>query len=100
LEASEIRPQNASVKKTIYTRQGEFLCQMLATMRKKAGLTQRELAQKLERERSFVARLELGERRLDLIEFFWICRACGANPEVTARHLMHDLEEIQSGDKT
>jgi transcriptional regulator with XRE-family HTH domain len=100
LEASEICPQNASVKKTIYTRQSEFLCQILATMRRKAGLTQRGLAQKLEREHSFVARLELGERRLDLVEFFWICRACGANPEVAARQLMHELQKLQSSDKT
>jgi transcriptional regulator with XRE-family HTH domain len=100
LEASKIRPQNASVKKTIYTRQSESLCQMLAAMRKKAGLTQRQLADKLDRERSFIARLELGERRLDMVEFFWICKACGVNPEIFARQLIHKLQEIQSDGKT
>lgn len=69
-------------------------------MRKKVGLTQRQLAQKLEREHSFVARLELGERRLDVVEFFWICRACGANPEVAARQLMRELQKLESSDKT
>lgn len=69
-------------------------------MRKTAGLTQRQLADKLEREHSFVARLELGERRLDMMEFFWICKACGVQPEISARQLMHRLQEIQSNDKT
>ena len=99
LEASKICPQNASVKKTIYSRQNESLCQMLVAMRKMAGLTQRQLADKLERERSFIARLELGERRLDVVEFFWICKACGINPESSGRQLMRKLQEIQSNDK-
>ncbi|HEV2455006.1 MAG TPA: helix-turn-helix transcriptional regulator [Verrucomicrobiae bacterium] len=64
-------------------------------MRKKAGLTQRKLADKLRRERSFIARLELGERRLDMVEFFWICKACGVNAEIAARQLMHNFQEIQ-----
>jgi DNA-binding XRE family transcriptional regulator len=47
----------------------------LVAMREAAGLTQRELAAKLGRERSFVSRIELGERRLDVVEFYWVCRA-------------------------
>ena len=46
-------------------------------MRKAAGLTQRELAAKLRREQSFVWRIEKGERRLDLVEFHWVCAALG-----------------------
>jgi hypothetical protein len=44
-------------------------------------MTQRQLAAKLKREHSFVGRIEIGERRLDLIEFWEYCRACEANPE-------------------
>ena len=62
------------------------------SLRNKAGLTQRELAAKLQRERSFVGRLELGERRLDLVEFFWLCRACGCDPAKEASRLMRQLE--------
>ena len=43
-------------------------------IRKEAGLTQRQLAQKLGREHSFVWRIEHGERRLDVVEFHWVCR--------------------------
>lgn len=64
-------------------------------MRKNAGLTQRQLAAKLERERSLVGRLELGERRLDMVEFFWICKACGVSPQTATQNLMRKLQAIQ-----
>lgn len=87
------------MKKTIYTRQSECLCQTLVTLRKRAGLTQRQLAEKLKREHSLIGRLELGERRLDLVEFFWICKACGVNPETAAHELMRKLQEIHRDEK-
>lgn len=40
--------------------------------RKDAGLTQQELADKIKRPQSFVAKYERGERRLDLIELIEI----------------------------
>jgi transcriptional regulator with XRE-family HTH domain len=69
---------------------------MLVALRAKAGLTQRQLAGKLNRERSLVARLELGERRLDMVEFYWFCRACEADPAKESANLMRQLEAIQS----
>jgi transcriptional regulator with XRE-family HTH domain len=82
--------------KTIYSRQGQCLRETLVELRRQAGLTQRQLATKLQRERNFVGRLELGERRLDVVEFFWICRVCGVRPEIAARKLMRKLEQIHS----
>lgn len=52
-------------------------------MRHKAGLTQRELAKRLNREPSFVWRIEKGERRLDLLEFYWVCRSLDVDPAST-----------------
>jgi transcriptional regulator with XRE-family HTH domain len=51
-----------------------------SNMRQAAGMTQRDLAQRLGREQNFVARVEQGQRRVDLVEFVWICRACGGEP--------------------
>lgn len=82
--------------KTIYSRQSECLQTTLAALRKKAGLTQRQLAEKLRREHSLVGRLELGERRLDMVEFYQFCKACGAEPETTARKLMRKFKEIEA----
>ena len=84
------------MRKTIYSKQSEYLCEMLVAMRKKAGVTQRQLAEKLGREHNMIGRLELGERRLDVIEFYWLCKACGANPEKTATELMRRMAAIES----
>lgn len=80
--------------KTIYTRQSECVRKTILVLRTKAGFTQRQLAAKLQRERSFIGRLELGERRLDVVEFFALCRACGADPAKEAVVLMRQLEAV------
>lgn len=48
--------------------------------RKQAGLTQRDLADRLGKPPSFVAKIETGERRLDIVEFIAIARALGVRP--------------------
>ncbi len=67
-------------------------------LRRRAGLTQRQLATKLRRERNLVARLELGERRLDVVEFFRICRSTGTDPEKAARELMRKLKAVEASE--
>lgn len=64
-------------------------------MRNAAGLTQRELAAKLRREQSFITRIEKGERRLDVIEFYWLCRACGVAPDKNSAFLMREFSKIE-----
>ena len=82
--------------KTIYSRQSQCLCNLLVELWRAAGLTQRELAAKLNRERNLIGRLEVGERRLDVVEFYWICQATGVKADVVAGKLMRELEEGQS----
>ena len=48
--------------------------------RKNAGLTQHELAKRLKKPQSFIAKYEGGERRIDVVEFITICRAIAADP--------------------
>jgi transcriptional regulator with XRE-family HTH domain len=52
----------------------------LVEARKKAGITQTQLAMKLGRPQSFVAKNEGRERRLDVAEYLMIARALGADP--------------------
>ncbi|HEX2812600.1 MAG TPA: helix-turn-helix transcriptional regulator [Sphingopyxis sp.] len=47
----------------------------LADARKAAGLTQVQLAERLGRPQSFVAKYEVGERRIDVVEFCEIADA-------------------------
>jgi transcriptional regulator with XRE-family HTH domain len=50
---------------------------MLVQARKKARLTQTELAIRLGRKQSYVSKFERGERRLDIVEFMEIAEALG-----------------------
>jgi transcriptional regulator with XRE-family HTH domain len=54
--------------------------QVLIEVRKEAGLTQQELAERLKRPQSFVAKVETGERRLDVVEMIELARAIGCSP--------------------
>lgn len=51
----------------------------LKLIRQNAGLTQVELSKKLDRPQSYVSKCESGDRRLDMIETYDICVACGVS---------------------
>lgn len=53
------------------------LCRALVDARIKAGLGQDELAAKLKCHQSLVARLESGQRRIDVVELVVLARAIG-----------------------
>lgn len=78
--------------KTLYSREGQLIAQAIIDMRTKADLTQRDLAERLGRHHSVVAAIELGQRRVDLAEFYAICRACEVSPSRTASGLMKAFE--------
>ncbi|MFA5009983.1 MAG: helix-turn-helix transcriptional regulator [Patescibacteria group bacterium] len=54
--------------KSIYSGEYQKLVEKLKQARLSAGLTQKEVAQKLGKPQSFVSKVEAGERRLDIIE--------------------------------
>ena len=60
--------------KTLGSARHKFLVDLIVAKREAAGLTQAQLAEKLDEYQSFVARLESGQRRIDVIEFIEIAR--------------------------
>lgn len=52
------------------------------------GLTQVQLARRLQRPQSFVSKYERGERRLDVIEFLEVAHALGADPAALLRRVI------------
>jgi transcriptional regulator with XRE-family HTH domain len=60
----------------------------LVETREKAGLTQQQLARKLRKPQSFIAKYEGGERRIDVIEFIAIASAMGADAVALLRALI------------
>lgn len=64
---------------------------MLKKAREKAGVSQAELARRLNRPQPFISFIERGERRVDVIEFYAIMKALGADPEQAFSELVHKL---------
>ncbi len=70
----------AAVLKHLRSAQHRALIATIIQARKAAGLTQRQLANKLKRSNSFVWKIEAGERRVDLLEFIEIARCLDQDP--------------------
>ncbi|TGJ98714.1 XRE family transcriptional regulator [Leptospira langatensis] len=60
--------------KTIYTEEYKIFQRLLKKAREEAGLTQIEVAQELDAPQSFVSKIEAGDRRIDVIEFWRLAR--------------------------
>ena len=76
------------IGKTVHSSEQAAFCALMVAARKQAGLTQHELARRLKRPQSFVAKYEGGERRIDVVEFVTIVRAIGADPVKLLRDLI------------
>ena len=66
--------------KTIHTERHRKLRAMLVAERKAAGLTQTAVAERLGKPPSYVAKYELGDRRIDVLEYLDIAAAIGFDP--------------------
>jgi transcriptional regulator with XRE-family HTH domain len=82
----------ARMQKSRSTSAYRLLCDLLIKARKRAGLTQAELALRLKRPQSFVAKYENGERRLDVIELVIIAKAIGTDPGRMLRTVARALQ--------
>jgi transcriptional regulator with XRE-family HTH domain len=68
------------MQKTIYCNEYDRLLQWLKEKRMEKKLTMRQLAVRLDVHHSWVGRVELGERRLDVMEFVRYCYALEVDP--------------------
>lgn len=68
------------MRKAVTSKKHKYLVKRLAREREKAGLLQVDLAKKLECFQSRIARLESGDRRIDVIEYLEIAKAIGFDP--------------------
>ena len=66
--------------KSLYSERLDLLCTLLAEERAAAGLTQRQLAARLRKSHSYIAKIEIGERRLDVVEFIALCEKMEVDP--------------------
>lgn len=65
---------------SIHSSRHARLISLIQQHRTEAGLTQHEVAKALGRYQSYVANIERGQRRLDVVEFLELAHAIGADP--------------------
>lgn len=63
--------------KTLHSDRHKKLAELIAEKRKQAGLTQIAVANALGRHQPFIANIENGERRVDLVELISLSEAIG-----------------------
>ena len=68
--------------RSIYTDEMLALQDWLKSQHKSQNLTMQNLADRMARPNSFIAKVEQGERRLDVVEYIWYCIALNIDPRV------------------
>lgn len=66
--------------KTIYSPESERLSNWLRDQREAKGLTMRQAGELIHKPHSFIGKIEVGQRRLDVVEFVWYCDCLGFDP--------------------
>lgn len=79
---------------SFYTPESKILADFLAEKRHKVGLKQRELAERLDVPHSWVGNVEVGQRRVDMVEFFWICEALGISPSRAGAEVLRRMKAL------
>lgn len=74
------------MQKSVHNPEYAVFLSLLRRARMEAGLSQVDLAERLQETQSFVSKCERGERRIDIIELRLFCSAIGVTlTEFTAR---------------
>jgi transcriptional regulator with XRE-family HTH domain len=71
------------------------ITELLYRLRVNAGLTQKQLAEKLNSPQSYISKIESGERRIDLIELRELCKALNTNLIEFTTMLEQELNETK-----
>jgi len=77
--------------KSVFTGAHTLLVEALRAARKKAGLTQAEVAARISKDQSYISLIEGSQRRVDTLEFIALCWAMGADPVEVFQDLVEKL---------
>jgi transcriptional regulator with XRE-family HTH domain len=78
----------------MFTPAADAISDAVVQLRRRAGMTQRQLAAAVGREQNFVARIEQGQRRVDVVEWIQICRAAGADADAEIAALVKHISPL------
>jgi transcriptional regulator with XRE-family HTH domain len=85
------------LEKSIHLREYRMLIDRLRARREELGISQDKLSKMLGRTRTFVSKMELGERRLDLLELIHYARALGIDPKEFFCKYVDDINSTAGG---
>lgn len=76
-----------AVTKSLHSPAYRRLTELLVQARQKSGLTQHQVADALQTTQSYIAKVEGGERRIDVVEFMELARILGVGPSAVLKKL-------------
>lgn len=79
---------------SIYSQEYQLVIKTIRSTRVAKGITQEKLAQAMNRHQSFIAKIESGERRLDVIEFAYVAQLLGIDPALLLQRVMDKLQPL------
>ena len=65
---------------SVFTSAHEHFVELLVRARRKAGLTQTQLAELIGKDQKVISLIERGQRRVDVLEFYVLAKAMGLEP--------------------
>ena len=77
----------------IFTEDYETMVEILVDTRQTAGVSQRALAQRLGKSQSHINMIEQRQRRVELREFYLICKSLDADPVAVFEQIARALDE-------
>ena len=81
------------MKKSLFSEDYRCFLKLLREVRERAGLTQEQIAERLETTQSIISKCERGERRLDIVELKAWCQALDISLPVFITEFEKALEE-------
>ncbi len=81
------------LRSSIHSYEQQWLRELFINQRKRLGLSQRALAEKMGVVYSLIGKIETGDRRLDVVEFIQYCEVLELDPQIIIDKLSQILDK-------
>jgi transcriptional regulator with XRE-family HTH domain len=81
------------MSKSVFSDANRIVVEVLVAARKAAGLRQVELAERIGKDQTYISRIEQGQRRVDVLEFYALAKAFGVDPASLYQSLVEKLPD-------
>ena len=84
------------MQKSLFSVEYDLFCRLLKQVREETGLSQNQLAKRLNTPQAWLSKVENGHRRVDVIELWRICTGIGIEPAKFMERLTEELRKQQT----